>query len=196
MVGAATCRQLEQAGLTVDWMPAVGFTSEDLLNVDGLSLAEPDTSVHVQSTDEQCLGKQGPGAQSSNSATAVVIAAPGGRDVLPKGLEAMGWNVSKAMVYQRQALLPGEKTSLAILNAKDLLSIWTSTSALTSAQKGLPAQAWARILAAPALVISERIKHHLHQMGASDITLTDGPGNADLLQSICRFASEQRSAKG
>ena len=76
-----------------------------------------------------------------------------------------------------------------ITAADRLLSVWTSVSALEVAKKHLPSHAWEKILHAPMLVISARIKHHLQQLGASGVELTDGPGNAGLLQSIRQMAS-------
>ena len=176
-IGEATRRQLEKAGLKVDWKPATGFTSEDLLAVAGLSLAE---------------NSGGEGA--FNAGAAIIVTAPGGRDALQTGLQEKGWMVSKALVYQRQSLTPHEQSVADIIDSQDLLSIWTSTSSLNDAQKRLPASAWTKILNSPALVISARIKHHLQQLGASDITLANGPGNADLLQSICKLAGIQQGS--
>jgi len=47
--------------------------------------------------------------------------------------------------------------------AENLISIWTSISAVEIAREYLPAAAWSKILNAPALVISARIKHHLQK---------------------------------
>lgn len=179
VVGAATCRLLEQAGLKVDWIPSSGFTSEDLLGVDGINL-------QADRAD----------GQSPGHGNAIIFCAPGGRDVLQGGLESLGWVAKKALVYRRQSVVPAEQTTNEILNAESLLSVWTSTSALNAAQQNLPSKTWDRILKAPALVISTRIKHHLHELGASDVSLTDGPGNADLLHSICTMADAQRSPTG
>lgn len=164
-VGDATRRQLEALGLTVDWQPETGYTSEDLLSLAGLK---------------------------SNPGTAIVMCAPGGRGVLKPGLESLGWTVGNAMVYQRVWLAPAAQKIDEIVAAQQLLSVWTSTSALVGAQESLPAEVWSKILAAPALVVSRRIKHHLHQLGASDIRITGGPGNADLLQSIKDFIEHRQ----
>lgn len=164
-VGDATRRQLEALGLTVNWQPESGYTSEDLLALAGLK---------------------------SNPGTAIVMCAPDGRGVLKPGLESLGWTVSNAMVYQRVWTPPAAQKIDEIVAAQQLLSVWTSTSALIGAQKNLPAEAWSKILAAPALVVSRRIKHHLQQRGASDISITGGPGNADLLQSIKDFVEHRQ----
>lgn len=163
-VGDATRRELELAGLSVTWQPENGYTSEDLLAIEGL--------------------QDRPG-------TAIVMCAPDGRGVLKPGLESLGWTASNAMVYQRIWTQPSAKQVSEIAGADHLLSVWTSTSALIGAQENLPAEAWSKILAAPALAISYRIKHHLQKQGASDVCITGGPGNADLLQSIRTFVEHQ-----
>ena len=104
--------------------------------------------------------------------------------VLADGLQELGWNVLNAMVYERAPLLPAQAQVDAIIGADELLSIWTSVSALEYARENMPAEAWEKILTAPALVISARIEHHLQNLGAIRVVRTDGPGNSDLLQSI------------
>ena len=71
--------------------------------------------------------------------------------------------------------------------AGELLSVWTSVSALELAQKYLPSDAWSKILGAPALVISGRIQQQLTQMGASRVELAPGPGNPALLGAILQL---------
>ena len=164
VVGSATRAMLEAAGLQVDLQARSGFTSEDLLKVPELGLD--------------------PGA-------AVIFCAPGGRKVLLRGLEALGWTVAEAMVYERIPLKP-ETAQLDILQGSgDLVSIWTSLSALNLAKERLPRPLWEKIVKAPALVISARIQHHLQQQGAIRVELAGGPGNSELLQSILRLTGEQ-----
>lgn len=179
VVGAATGRLLEKAGLKVNWLPESGFTSEDLLGLDGINLQTG----------------AGDGDQPGQG-TALIFCAPGGRDVLQGGLASLGWVAKKALVYRRELLIPAESITNDILNADSLLSVWTSTTALSAAEEHLPANVWSKILKSPALVISARIKHHLHQLGATEVVLADGPGNTDLLQSICNIADKQRSHTG
>jgi len=156
-VGSATRRQLEATGLKVHVQARSGFTSEDLLQVPELA------------TD--------PGA-------AVIFCAPGGREKLARGLRDLGWTVSMAMVYQRQAQRPAQHLIDELVGAQGLLSVWTSVSAFELAREYLPAAAWSKILRAPALVISTRIKHHLQQAGATRVALADEPGNTGLFQLI------------
>jgi uroporphyrinogen-III synthase len=166
-IGMATRAQLEALGCKVHLQAAGGYTSEDLLQLPGLDSA--------------------PGS-------AVIFCAPGGRETLASGLEALGWNVVKSMVYERVEVQPAAEQIESIMRAGSLLTVWTSISALELARKQLPAAAWDRVLCTPALVISQRIQHHLHQLGASCVELADGPGNADLLRAILRLAGNAKNA--
>jgi uroporphyrinogen-III synthase len=156
-IGSATRANLEQRGLKVQLQSSSGYTSEDLLQVPELA---------------------------TNPGSAIIFCAPGGRKKLPKGLQGLGWTVNMAMVYQRQPLPPTQGQVDEITEAENLISIWTSISALDLARHYLPAAAWSKILHAPALVISARIKHYLQQAGATQVELTEGPGNRELLRSI------------
>jgi len=163
VVGSATARMLESAGFRVHLQAQSGYTSEDLLNIPALH------------TD--------PGMT-------VIFCAPGGRETLAKGLQARGWKVIKAMVYERLPLKPENDQIKLLRNAADLISTWTSISSLKLAQEYLPGEIWKKILKAPALVISTRIQHHLEQLGANRVELADGPGNSELLQSILRITGK------
>ena len=159
-IGSATRISLEKAGHQVHLQSQAGYTSEDLLQVGELTV---------------------------EAGEAIIFCAPGGREAMAKGLSELGWKVIKAMVYERVPLRPGPEQVDAVLECEDLLSVWTSVSALELARELLPAAAWKKILYAPALVISDRIQHHLQQLGARRIELADGPGNVELLQSILRL---------
>lgn len=157
VIGSATRARLESSGHTVHLQARSGFTSEDFLQLPALAV---------------------------DPGVAVIFCAPGGRETLAEGLGDLGWQVIKAMVYERIPLQPEPRQVDALSSADDLLSIWTSISAIKLAEQQLPKPLWAKILQAPALVISARIKHHLQQLGATCVELADGPGNAALLQSI------------
>jgi len=159
-VGAATRAKLEARGCEVHLQASTGYSSEDLLQMPELA---------------------------ANPGEAVIFCAPGGRETLANGLKDLGWNVLNALVYERVPMLPDAAQIEAVANADELLSIWTSVSALELARQHLPAEVWEKILNAPALVISERIRHHLQQLGAARVEQADGPGNTELLQSILRL---------
>ena len=160
VVGSTTAGLLETAGHNVYLKAESGYTSEDLLKIPQL-LADP--------------------------GMAVIFCAPAGRNTLAEGLQARGWTVVKAMVYERLPLKPESEQINTLRNAGDLVSIWTSISSLKLAEEHLPGEIWKKILQAPALVISTRIQHHLEQLGANRVELADGPGNSELLQSILRI---------
>lgn len=156
-IGPATRAQLEDAGVKVQLQAATGFTSEDLLGMPELA---------------------------SEAGNAYIFCAPGGRQKLAAGLRELGWQVSMLEVYQRQPLRPAQGLVDELTTAGRILSVWTSISALDLAREYLPEAAWSKILHAPALVISVRIKHHLQQAGATRVALAEGPGNSGLFQSI------------
>jgi uroporphyrinogen-III synthase len=166
-IGDATRARLEALGHEVQVRAASGYTSEDLLQASTLA---------------------------SNPGLAVIFCAPGGRDALASGLQQLGWKVIEAMVYERVALKPSATHIEAIDGANELVSVWTSISALELAREQLPGPVWDKVLDAPALVISQRIQHHLQRLGASRVEMADGPGNVDLLRSIMRLLERLDSA--
>jgi uroporphyrinogen-III synthase len=157
VVGSATRSKLESSGCRVHLQADKGFTSEDLLQLPSLAI---------------------------DAGEAVIFCAPGGRDTLAGGLSELGWDVKNAFVYERQTLKPTVGQLDGIERATNLISVWTSVSALDIAHQHLPGHLWEKILQAPALVISLRIQHHLQQLGATHIKLSEGPGNPQLLRSI------------
>lgn len=166
VVGSATRASLESSGYPVHLQAASGFTSEDLLQIPGLA---------------------------ENPGVAVIYCAPGGRETLAEGLHGLGWRTVKALVYERVPLQPGSGQLDYLRNTGDLISLWTSISALKLAEEYLPPDVWGKILGSPALVISSRIQHYLTQLGAGSVELADGPGNPDLLKSILRLTGQKNS---
>jgi len=164
VVGSATRACLETAGYAVHLQATTGFTSEDLLQIPNLA---------------------------ENAGVAIVFCAPGGRETLVEGLTGLGWNTLKAMVYERVPLQPDSGNIDRLRDSDDLISVWTSISALKLAEEYLPRDLWGKILDSPALVISSRIQHYLSQRGASSVELADGPGNPDLLKSVLRLTQQQ-----
>jgi uroporphyrinogen-III synthase len=160
-IGPASCEELITSGCPVHLRSDNGYRSEDLLQLPELA---------------------------TKSGDAIIFCAPGGREALSIGLTNLGWEVAKAMVYERVAMENEPAQFDALTAADDLLSIWTSISALEIAKQQLPAALWSKILNAPALVISARIQQHLRQLGASRVELSDGPGNTDLLRSISHLS--------
>ncbi len=160
VVGAASAAALQAAGYPHQLQAKSGYTSEDLLDMPELH-SEP--------------GK------------VVIFCAPGGRQTLATGLHDLGWEVTRAKVYERISQQPNDEQLDDLANANQLVSVWTSASALTLAQQYLPAELWSKVLQAPALVISKRIQHHLESLGATNVAMSNGPGNAELLEAIMQM---------
>jgi uroporphyrinogen-III synthase len=164
VVGSATRASLEASAYPVHLQANSGFTSEDLLQMNSLA---------------------------DDPGVAVIFCAPGGRKTLAEGLADLGWQTIEAMVYERAPVRPGPDQFESLRNCGDLISVWTSISAIDIAEKSLPGDVWVKILGSSALVISSRIQRHLVKLGASRVELADGPGNPELLRSILRLKGEQ-----
>lgn len=164
VVGSATRASLKDCGYPVHLQASNGFTSEDFLLIPALA--------------------EDPGV-------AVIFCAPGGRKTMAEGLRDLGWQTVEAMVYERVPLRPDPDQVENLRNCEDMVSVWTSTSAIDLAEKSLPGDVWVKILGSSALVISSRIQRHLIKLGASRVELADGPGNPELLRSILRLQGEQ-----
>ena len=160
VVGSATRASLEAGGQAVHVQARSGFTSEDLLQVPEL--------------------RDDPGV-------AVIFCAPEGRETLAEGLQRLGWTVAKALVYERVPLQPDAGQLEDLRNTGELISIWTSVSALELAEEYLPRDVWGKILGSPAVVISARIQAYLKKLGAGQVELAEGPGNEQLLRSVARL---------
>lgn len=164
VVGSATRASLEASAYPVHLQANSGFTSEDLLQINALA---------------------------DDPGVAVIFCAPGGRKTLAEGLVELGWQTIEAMVYERVPLQPGPDQIVSLRNCGEIISVWTSISAIDIAEKSLPGDVWVKILGSSALVISSRIQRHLVKLGASRVELADGPRNPELLRSILRLKGEQ-----
>lgn len=155
-IGPATARALQAHGLE-PVKPEHGYTSEALL-------AMPQWAEKV--------------------GNAVIFAAPGGRDVLCTGLQALGWTVKMAYVYHRVLLAPAPEAVSAVLAARHLVSVWTSTTAMDSMLDALPDDARDSLLGGTFVVISERLEAHARQGGAKRVVRASGPDNEALLKAV------------
>ena len=140
VIGSATRALLESSGHKVHWQAPGGLTSEDLLQMPELQ---------------------------SNPGVAILFGAPGGRKTLAEGLGEFGWALVPAMVYERVPLKPDVGQLEILDDAGDVLSVWTSTSAIELAREYLPEPVWNKILGSPVLVVSSRIQAHFQQLGAT-----------------------------
>ena len=161
VIGSASGAALKSAGYPEYIQASSGYTSEDLLQAPEIT---------------------------EQAGEAIIFCAPGGREALITGLNELGWHVSNAMVYERQALQPDDEQLRALADTDNLISVWTSMSAVKLAQSVLPRGLWEKILQSPSLVISKRIQHDLKSMGAMQVEVTDGPGNNPLLKAIIHMS--------
>lgn len=158
-IGPATAQALTAAGKPVSVQPQLGYTSEALL-------AE--------------LAKDSDGKYPS----ALVISAPGGREVLVTRLQEIGWDARPVYVYERVNVEIRNETLESIRNAERLLTVFTSGEAMNAMSQRLPPSAWYSICRGDWLVISKRLQRLARAFGPTRIHLAKGPGNADLLTAI------------
>lgn len=159
-IGPATSRALASHGLEAVQAPGPPWDSETLLE-------------HLAKRFE-------PGA-------VVILAAPGGREALQRGLEQAGWNVRMAPVYARVPVEPAREQVERLEQAGHLASVWTSGNALRHILPALTGRARERVLAGIALVVSERLATLAQAQGFADVRVAEGPGNAELLESLQRL---------
>lgn len=160
-VGQGTARALRRHGVQAPLAPALRQDSEGLL--EHPLLAEP------------------------RGLRVALIGAPGGRGVLRATLAERGVHLREVHVYQRgmprwqarhfRALeqLPG-----------DACVLLSSAEALGNLQQGLPARAWAQLLAADAVASSERLAEAARSAGFSRVRLAASALSADLLEAAAR----------
>ena len=167
-IGPSTARDLAQAGVRAEVAPAGGYTSEALL--DGLSR----------------------GAGSTSGATAFIVAAPGGRDRLATGLEALGWQVHMLWAYHAEPapLEPGAVSEL--VGARSVLSVWTSGNTIRALAQRLPTVAWFRVCQGTWVVISERLERLARAYGPATIHRAGGPDNAAIAAAVRAELQEAR----
>ena len=159
-IGPATAKALGERGLAA-LEPADGYTSEALL-------AHPELSRR-------------PGR-------AIVFAAPGGRQALKRGLEALGWAVRVLEVYRRVPLAPGPEVARRVLDAARLASVWTSGNAFDGLLGALGGPARDRVLGGLVVVVSERLGAIARDRGAGRVAVAAGPDNASLLACVVEHA--------
>lgn len=156
-VGPASTRALADAGMDALQAPGPTFDSEALLDV-------------VKTTLE-------PGA-------AVILAAPGGREAMQSGLEAMGWQVRLVPVYHRELLEPEPAEIEELEKAGGIISVWTSGTALEHVLGKVGEKAARQVRAGIAIVVSERLQELAREQGLGDVRLASGPSNGDLFKAV------------
>jgi uroporphyrinogen-III synthase len=161
-IGPATANALSAAGVFVNVRPSSGFTSEALLDS-----IEKDSSGFI-----------------SPQKSAVILAAPGGRQKMEEGLTGLDWTVQKLMVYSRENAELDKQALEGLKGAKGVLSVWTSGNTMKALSQRLQPATWFQICAGEWLVISGRLKRLARAYGPTQIHLSPGPTNSDLFRAI------------
>lgn len=159
-IGPSTAKALGAAGVRVDAQPGQGFTSEDLLETLASEGAQP--------------GRR----------QAFIMAAPGGRKKLTKGLGRLGWDARTLMVYRADPVPLDREALQRLQGAEEILSVWTSGNAMKALSQRLPPRVWFRICQGQWLVISNRLKRLARAYGPADVHLSGGPDNHAILAAI------------
>ena len=160
-IGPATASALNEAGVRVDVRPASGFTSEALLE----------------------MLSSGPGLASSPP-EAFILAAPGGRKKLLKGLKKLGWNSQLLHVYRSEPATLDKQQLKRLAGATSLLTVWTSANAMKSLSQRLPPATWFKVCQGEWVVISERLQRLARAYGPGRIHLAAGPDNASIVSAV------------
>lgn len=156
-IGPATARQLERAGHPPTIVPDEGFDSESLLSHDALG---------------------------GHPGSALIFAAPGGRQKLYESLLQRDWKVQFAHVYRSEAVAPAAEILQEITSSEGIVSIWTSANALQEAARQLGPRAWARVCAGDFVVISERIGELAEAFAGGSVVVAASPANADIAAAV------------
>ena len=158
-IGPATAKALEREGVRVGLRATSGYTSEDLLEI---------LKAEIR-----------PGRPR-----AFIMAAPGGRGELARGLSGLGWKVETLFVYQSQPAPLDRDAMAALQSASGILSVWTSGNAMKALSQRMPPAAWFRVCQGDWLVISDRLRRLARAYGPSQVHLAGGPDNMAILAAI------------
>lgn len=120
--------------------------------------------------------------QENAPARALILAAPGGREALQRGLIARGWEVTLAPVYQRVSIAPDDHEAGRLEEAAGVLSLWTSGTALAEVLGGLSRSARQAVLSGTAIVASARLATLAEARGFHAVVVAGGASNAALLE--------------
>jgi uroporphyrinogen-III synthase len=161
----------------------------------------PATSADLASKGIQAL--QAPGRHHDSEALlaaldvegaagrALILAAPGGRKALERGLSRRGWDVTLAPVYRRVLLPPDPVEVGRLRDAGGVLSLWTSGVAMAGLLEGLEAterRAHRAVLDGTAIVASERLAARAEDHGFAAVVSAGSAANDALLVAAGRCA--------
>jgi uroporphyrinogen-III synthase len=158
-IGKATAQALSLAGLPVDLVPESGYNSEALLAM--------------------------PQMQQIKGQSCLIIRGEGGREELAATLRSRGATVEYLDVYKR--VIPGiESTQVCFLLAQDKLDVVTVTSgeALQNLLIMLEEKYHQRLLKAPLVVVSNRIRQIAADIGFKRIAVSESPSDLAILETV------------
>jgi uroporphyrinogen-III synthase len=166
-VGAATARALQRAGFKRVLQPAG---------------AAPQTSEGLLENPEL---REGVGRGL------LLIAAPGGRNVLEQTLRARGFKLRRVEVYARgPARLDARHFRALESAAAPLALLMSSAEALDHVLAALPAELLPKLQSARVAASSPRLIEHARERGFTDLRLARGPAPAELLRALSRKGSD------
>lgn len=162
-IGEGTAALLEELGIRVDLVPERS-TSEALL-------------------EDERLGEM-------RGRKILIIRGHGGRELLAEGLRGLGANVEYAEVYRRTTPPPPPAELIREWNERVDVMIVTSEQMLKNLVEltGFDQN----VLNTPLIVISDRLQKSAKTLGFAHLLLADNPYPADLLETLCQQAGQQR----
>jgi hypothetical protein len=92
--------------------------------------------------------------------------------------------VETLMVYSRDNADLDKQALARLSEAEGIFSVWTSGNAMKALSQRLPPATWFQICQGEWLVISERLKRLARAYGPTQIHLSPGPSNSDILGGI------------
>lgn len=170
-VGHGTARALHRHGIAEVAVPATSQDSEGLLALPLLS------RLHGRRV--------------------ILVGAPGGRGLLARELQARGAQVSHAHVYRRTAARLDRRHLDAVRALRgDGYALLSSAEALGHLHAGLPDDAWRRVVAAAAVVSSERLADAARAAGFTRVHVARSALSADLLACAAQIHADRRNPRG
>ncbi len=145
--------------------PRSGGTSEDVLDLPELAA-------------ERVAGRQ-----------VVILAAPGGRRLIADTLRRRGAEVVRLAPYLREAVMPADELLEALERNRPLITLLSSTAALTGLDRGLDDRLRTRWLAGGFVVSSARLADALRALGADRIELAEGASADAMYRALAAHAA-------
>ncbi|TCV96060.1 uroporphyrinogen-III synthase [Luteibacter rhizovicinus] len=162
---------------------AVGFGTANALRLAGL----PDAICSDRSQDSEGVLAL-PELANVTGRRVALIGAPGGRGLLRAQLAARGADLDEVHVYHRGApRLDGRHIDPLLKLTRRSMVLLSSAEALGHLQRALVPSAWRKLVAAVAVVSSERMREAASAAGFERIAVARSARPADLVEAAARF---------